>query len=274
MMTTVMEVINRYCPKGFAPQAGIILGSGLNELAEQMTGVVSIPYQAIPGLQASTVAGHSSLLVLGYLNSIPIICLRGRVHAYEGKAHDSMRILIRIVKQMGAGTLLITCAAGSLQEEMPPGSLMMVNDHINFQSGNLLVGYNDESIGSRFVDMTHAYDLGFQDDIRLTAQRLAIPLHQGIYLSTMGPMFETPAEIRVFRQWGASAVGMSLVPEVIFARYCGLRVAAIAAITNFAAGMNREELSHEKTLELGLVTGHKLVKLVPACLQEMSHDLA
>lgn len=271
-MAEVMQVIERYAPKGFVPQVGMILGSGLSSLAEQITNPVSIPYQAIPGLQqnGSSVAGHASLLVMGYLNDTPVVCLRGRLHLYEGVPFQAISTLVRIVKKMGAHTLLITCAAGSLQPEAGPGDLMMITDHINFQPGNPLVGPNDESVGPRFVSMEEAYDPDLCNIMRAAANRINIPLYQGIYLSTLGPSFETPAEIRAFRQWGADAVGMSVVPEVIAARHCGLKVACVAAITNAAAGLSSEKVTHEGTLHFGELAARKLVKLVPEFLKEMS----
>lgn len=267
-MAEVMQVIHRYAPKGFVPKVGMILGSGLSSLAEQITNPVTIPYQAIPGLTGGNVAGHASLLVMGYLNETPIVCLRGRLHLYEGVAYESLRTLIRIVKQLGAGIFLITCAAGSLRAEAGPGDLMMITDHINFQPGNPLVGANDESLGPRFVAMEDAYDLELQQVMESVATRMSIPLHKGVYISTLGPSFETPAEIRAFKKWGADAVGMSVVPEVIVARHSGMRVACVAAISNAAAGMSTEKITHEGTLHYGEIAARKLVKLIPEFLKE------
>jgi len=150
---------------------------------------------------------------------------------------------------------------------------MMITDHINFQPGNPLVGVNDESIGPRFVAMEDAYDLGMQDLMVASAKRLDIPLYKGVYLSTLGPSFETPAEIRAFKSWGADAVGMSVVPEVILARHCGMRVACVAAITNAAAGMSNEKISHEGTLQFGEVAARKLSKLIPAFVKEVNNAM-
>jgi xanthosine phosphorylase len=269
----VMESISKHVPRGFAPKAGIILGSGLSSLAEQIMQPVSIPYQAIPGLQTGSVAGHASLLVMGYLNDVPIICLRGRLHLYEGASYSAMSKLVQIVKHLGAHTLVVTCAAGSMRPEAVPSDLMMITDHINFQPGNPLVGPNDESVGPRFVSMENAYDLGLQEIMEKSAAKLNIPLHKGVYISTLGPSFETPAEIRAFKQWGADAVGMSVVPEVILARHSGLRVACVAAITNAAAGMGNEHITHEGTLHHGEIAARKLVKLIPEFLKEMKNVL-
>jgi xanthosine phosphorylase len=272
-MAEVMSVINRYMPAGFVPKAGLVLGSGLSSLAEQITNPVSIPYQAIPGLQTGGVTGHASQIVMGYIQDIPIVCLRGRLHLYEGITYESMRTLVRIVKRLGAGTILLTCAAGSLDPEVGPGELMMIKDHINFHPGNPLVGPNDESLGPRFVSMDDAYDPILQDIMESAAKRLEIPLHKGVYISTLGPSFETPAEIRAFKKWGADAVGMSVVPEVIIARHSGMRVACIAAITNLAAGLSKEKITHDGTLHYGEIAARKLVKLAPEFLKDVKNVL-
>jgi len=274
-MNEVMQVVHRFAPPQFTPKVGLILGSGLSSLAEQITNPVSIPYQAIPGLKASGVPGHPSQLVMGHLAEVPVICLRGRLHLYEGNdVYESMRILIQIIKQMGADMILITCAVGAILDVAMPGDVMMIVDHINFQPGNPLVTQHDESIGPRFLDMEEAYDVALQDIMEAQAEKLEIPLFQGVYVSTLGPSFETPAEIRVFQQWGADAVGMSLVPEVILARYCGLRVACLAAITNKAAGLSEEVLTHEGTLHFGEIASRKLTKLIPAFLKEACNAMA
>lgn len=272
-MAEVMQVINRHLPANFAPKIGIVLGSGLASVAEQMTGATSIPYQAIPGLSSGNVLGHASLLALGSLAGVPIVCLRGRLHLYEGHSYQTIRTLMHIVKKLGCQYLLITCAAGSLRQEAGPGEIMMITDHINFQPGNPLVGPNDESIGPRFVGMEDAYDPGLQDVMQKAADKADVRLHRGVYISTLGPSFETPAEIRAFRMWGADAVGMSLVPEVIIARHCGMRVGAIAAITNLAAGMSQEHITHEATLQYGEVAARTLTKLIPSIVQDIDRGM-
>lgn len=272
-MDEVMQVIHRYAPKGFAPKVGIILGSGLSSLADQITNAVSIPYQAIPGLHVGSVAGHASLLVMGYLNEVPVVCLRGRLHVYEGAPYESIRKLIRIVKHLGASTLMITAAVGSLLKETTPGDLVMITDHINMHPGNPLAGPNDESEGPRFFALDDAYDQGYQDIITAAAKRLSIPMFKGVYLATLGPSFETPAEIRAYKQWGADVVGMSVVPEVIVARHCGLRVACIATVTNAAAGMSSDAINHADTLHFGEIGARKLTKLIPEFVKEVASGL-
>lgn len=272
-MAEVMEVVNRYVPKGFAPKLGIILGSGMSSLAEQITNPVSIPYQAIPGLQTGSISGHASLLVVGNINDVPVVCMRGRLHLYEGIGYQSIRTLVQIVRRLGASSILLTCAVGSLNPDVVPGDLMMINDHINFHPGNPLVGPNDESVGPRFVSMDDAYDPTLQELMAKSAEKLGYPLASGVYISTLGPSFETPAEIRAFRMWGADAVGMSVVPEVIAARHCGLKVACLAAITNMASGMSEEKISHEGTLHYGEIGARKMSKLIPEFAKEVNNAM-
>lgn len=270
-MNETMQVIRKYVPD-FFPKVGIILGSGLSSLAEQITNPITIPYQAIPGLHSGGVSGHASLLLCGQLNGVPVVCLKGRLHLYEGTAYESLRTLIRIVKLLGASTYVVTAAAGSLLPEVGPGELMMINDHINFHPGNPLVGPNDESIGPRFVSMEDAYDPYLRETLKNVANKLNIVLHEGVYISTLGPMFETPAEIRAFKLWGADMVGMSVVPEVIIARHCGLKVAGVAAITNLAVGLSTETVTHEGTLHFGEMASRKLIKIIPEFVKEIANE--
>lgn len=267
-MQETMSVIRKYAPN-FVAKAGIILGSGLSSLAEQLSNPITIPYQAIPGLHAGGVSGHASLLVMGYLQDMPVVCLKGRLHMYEGTPYEPIRTLTRIVKQLGAETLIVTGAAGSLRQEVGAGEIMMLNDHINFLPGNPLVGPNDESVGPRFVSLENAYDEGLRSMMMTAAQRLGIDLPEGVYISVLGPSFETPAEIRAFRILGADTVGMSVVPEVIIARHCGLKVVGLAAITNLAVGLSTEKVTHEGTLHYGELAARKLIKLIPEFIKEL-----
>lgn len=271
-MNETMQVIRKYAPN-FTPKAGIILGSGLSSLAEQITNPITIPYQAIPGLQSGGVSGHASLLVLGYLNNVPVVCLKGRLHLYEGVDYSAIKTLVRIVKMLGASTYIITAAAGSLRPEVGPGELMMIQDHINFQPGNPLVGPNDESLGPRFVSMENAYDDYLQSLMQKAADKLQITLNKGVYIATLGPMFETPAEIRAFRTLGADMVGMSVVPEVLIARHCGLKVVGVSAITNLAVGLSAEKVTHEGTLHFGELAARKLIKIIPEFVKELNNAI-
>lgn len=271
-LTDALNVIRKHAPD-FVPKYGIILGSGLASLADELENPITIPYQAIPGLSTGAVSGHASLLVMGKLNGIPVVCLKGRIHLYEGGPYEPVRQLVRIVKGLGAHTLVVTGASGSLQEDVGPGELMMINDHINFHPGNPLVGPNDESIGPRFTSLEEAYDPGLSKILMDTAEKLNIPLAEGVYLSTLGPCFETPAEIRAFRILGADAIGMSVVPEVLIARHCGLRVVGVAAITNLGVGMSTEKVSHDGTLHFGEIAARKLKKLIAAFVKEAGVEL-
>ena len=256
------RAIRARCPD-FKPKIGIILGSGLGRLADRLRNTIEIPYEELPDFGSSTtVEGHEGKLILGYLHDVPVVCLKGRRHFYEGITNPMVQILVRTLKLLGCEILLATNAAGSLDVEAGPGSLMLITDHINFSFHNSLVGHNDDEFGPRFISMNDAYDPALRTKMLAAAQQLDIPLHQGVYIGVLGPSFETPAEIRAFKMWGASAVGMSTVNEVIVARHCGLRVVVISAITNLAAGMAAEAPSHEETLEFADKASGSLIRLV------------
>ena len=230
-----------------------------------------LSYADIPGFPVSTVSGHAGELVLGHLNGVPVVCLKGRAHSYEGTADEKVKTLIRTFKALGCEVYLATNAAGSLHAEVGAGELVAITDHINFQPTNPLVGANDEAFGPRFVSMDAAYDTELRQALHQTANQLEINLHEGVYLSTLGPVFETPAEIRAFRILGADVVGMSTVPEVIIARHCGLRVVVISAITNLAAGMSAEQLSHEGTLHYANLASKNLCQLVASYMEQLKN---
>ena len=274
MSTTMQETMNairKYAPN-FSPKIGMILGSGLGTIAEQLTDAITIPYQAIPGIHSGAVTGHASLLVMGYLNEVPVVCMKGRLHLYEGVPYEAVRTFVRIIRNLGAQTLVVTGAAGSLRPEVGAGEVMLMTDHINLQPGNPLVGPNDESIGPRFVDMENAYDEDLRQRFQAVADRLNIPVSEGVYISVMGPSFETPAEIRMFQTLGADSIGMSVVPEVIIARHCGLKVLGVAAITNLAVGLSTERVTHEGTLQFGEIAARKLIKLIPEFVKDIGRD--
>lgn len=257
------------CVPGFQPKVGIILGSGLGALAEIVENAKIISYEDLPGFPRCSVAGHEGLLFLGKLNGVPIACLQGRAHLYEGYSHlhpelssHTLNTPVYTLKLMGCDLLLITNSAGSLYSEAQPGSLVIINDHINFQGSNPLISIRDSEFGSTFVGMENAYDSNLRALMHNAAQELKLKLSEGVYIGVLGPSFETPAEIRAFRLWGADVVGMSTIPEVITARHCGLRVAAISVITNMAAGMSEQTLSHEVTLQGAKKALHNLAQLV------------
>lgn len=265
------QAIKKLAPN-FTPEIGIILGSGLGSLANDLSNPIKIPYHQIPGFPVSTVQGHQGQLVLGFLNNCPVVFLQGRVHFYEGANHQAFKCLIRTLKLLGCHTLIMTNAAGSLRPEVGPGSISLITDHINFQPGNPLIGLNDEEFGPRFFSMDNAYDKDLRNLFLKAANKLSIPLFEGIYISTLGPAFETPAEIRAFRILGADLVGMSTVPDVLVARHCGLKVVAISAITNFAAGLSHEIITHENTLHYAQLTADHMTKLIKGFMDEYANN--
>jgi xanthosine phosphorylase len=266
---TAAAVIADRAP-GLRPRLGIVLGSGLGGLADGLEDAVAIPYGDLPGFPAPGIAGHQGRLVLGRLGGLPVACLQGRRHLYEGGDPGAMRGPVRALKHAGAEALLVTNAAGSLRPEVGPGSLMAISDHINMLGFNPLTGPNDDAVGPRFPSMSDAYDPELRAALQRAAQGLGIALPEGVYLATPGPSFETPAEIRAFRTLGADAVGMSTVPEVILARHCGLRVAGVSAITNLGEGMGGEELSHEQTLRYAELAARDLTRLVARFCEELA----
>ncbi len=255
---------------GFQPRVALVLGSGLGALADQISEAVVIPYGELPGFPVSTVQGHAGELVCGKLGGMPVLCMKGRAHLYEGKGADVMTSAIRSFKLIGCEALLLTCAAGSLRSEFGPGSLVALSDHINLLPGNPLIGPNDDRFGPRFMSMANAYDPALRTLLRQSAEALGIAWQEGVYLATSGPSFETTAEIRMMRTLGADLVGMSTVPEVISARHCGLNVLAIATVTNLAEGMSDVPLSHEQTLHHAAIGAKDLARLIPALLQRMA----
>jgi xanthosine phosphorylase len=266
---TAAEAIAERAP-GFSPRLGLMLGSGLGELADRVGGRVEIPYGDLHGFHVGGLAGHAGALVLGRLAGQPVAIFSGRWHVYEGIDGSAITTPIRTLKALGAETLLLTNAAGSLRPDAGPGSLVCISDHINLMGTNPLVGPNDEAAGPRFPSLREAYDPELRDRLHRAADALDIPLGDGVYLAVTGPAFETPAEIRAFRTLGADLVGMSTVPEVIAARHAGLRVAAVSAVTNLAEGMGGEELSHEQTLRVAKEGAARLGPLVERFLADLA----
>lgn len=256
----------------FRPKLGLVLGSGLGGLADLIQDATVIPYKDLPGFPEPGIEGHSGLLHLGQLENFPVACMQGRAHLYEGIAQNVIPNVVRTLKLIGCETLLITCSAGSMRPDIPSGSLMAITDHINLQFSNPLVGANDNEFGPRFVAMEDAYDAVLRDRLTTIARQLNIPLAHGVYIGVLGPSFETPAEIRAFKTMGADAVGMSTVHEVIMARHCGMKVLAISAITNMAAGMNNVKLSHAVTLAGAETTLKNLTKLILAFVLSLEND--
>lgn len=255
------------------PKVAIILGSGLGPVADAITDKIEISYKDLPGFPVSTVAGHQGSLILGKLHGVPVACLNGRVHYYEGAPHEKFRVLIRSLKFWGCHSVIMTNASGSLRREVPAGDICMLVDHINFTQINPLVGENDDDFGPRFFPMDDAYDIELRKKFKTVAKELNMSLPEGVYSATLGPNFETPAEIRALRTLGVDVIGMSTIPEVLVARHCGLKVAAISAITNLSADMSEEQLTHEQTLRCAKISGEKLSKLIVAFFKKYAAEL-
>ncbi len=244
---------------------GLVLGSGLGHLAEAVKGV-AIDYADLPGFPHAGVSGHNPKLVVGDLEGVRVAVFGGREHYYENGRADAMRLPLEVLKALGADQLILTNAAGSFRADIPPGDLMLLSDHINFSGLNPLIG---EKTDARFVPMTAAHDPVLRAALKTAAAACNIPLLEGVYAWYSGPSFETPAEIRAIRTLGADAVGMSTVPEVILARFLGLRVAAISTITNMAAGLSAENISHEHTKAMAPLGAAKLERILREHLQKM-----
>lgn len=250
----------------FSPKIGLILGSGLQSFADEIRKVATIPFHEIPGFSDTTVAGHKGMLVFGHLNEVPIVCLQGRAHFYEGNKNSAIHTPIRTLKLLGCEVLVLTNAAASLRQEVRPGSLVVINDHINFQFKNPLVGPNDDAMGPRFPSLQNAYDSHLREIVKESAHTLGIKLTEGIYLGTIGPSYETPAEIRAFQILGAEVVGMSTVPEVIVARHCDLKVVCVSTITNMGCGLSQEQLTHEGVLAVAHTATKDLTNLLQVAI--------
>jgi len=233
------------------PRLGIILGSGLSEVAARLERPLQMPYASIPHFARSTVVGHAGELSLGTWRGVPTAILSGRMHLYEGYTPAEVVLPTRALALAGIECLLVTCAAGGIGERCAPGTLMIFTDHLNYQGVNPLVGPEDTRLGPRFIDMSEAYDAKLRGVARREARKLRLKCSEGVYAGLLGPSFETPAEIRALKRLGADAVGMSTVPEVIAARQLAVRVLAVASITNRAAGLSARPLSHHEVLEAG-----------------------
>jgi xanthosine phosphorylase len=263
--------IHQHAPD-FTPQLALILGSGLSNVAQAIDSIATIPYADLPGIYQSQVSGHSGQLILGHLNHLPVVCLQGRAHLYEGIPRDMIKCSIRALKLLGCQQLFLTNAAGSLNPAIPQGSLMLIKDHLNFMFDNPLVGANDETYGERFVSLENAYSPQLREIAQQVAQANQITLHEGVYLGVIGPSFETPAEIRAFQMLGADAVGMSTVPEAIVARHCGLEVIAMSAITNMAVGLSDTTITHDVTLQYGKITATTMQQLILAFARKLADE--
>jgi len=261
---------------GQTPKLAIVLGSGLGAVAEAVASPVFIPYAQIPHFPQSTVEGHSGRIVSGLLNNVPVVVMQGRVHYYEGYSPAQVTFPMRVLGQLGIETAILTNAAGGINPNYQIGDLVLLADHINMLGFNPLIGPNEPRFGRnpqtglRFFDMTQAYSVDLRAKAQAAARAEGFVMHEGVYLATPGPSFETPAEIKAFRTLGADLVGMSTVPETIVARHMGIQVLGISCVTNLAAGIGATHLSHQEVFEAGSRVQHRLASLFARLLPQLS----
>ena len=252
-----------------AAPIGLVLGSGLGGVADEITGARRIAYRDLPHLAASTVAGHAGQLVAGHWHGQPVIALAGRVHYYEGDDWAQVTLPIRLLAALGVQVLVVTNAAGAVNPAFEPGDLMLIRDHLNLTGGNPLIGPNEPALGPRFPDMTTAYDLELRDLALQVADKQAIALQQGVYCALTGPSYETPAEIKMLGLLGGDVVGMSTVSEVIVARHMGLRVLGLSCVTNMGAGLGVGTLHHDHVADVALQATERMTRLVAGVVQAL-----
>lgn len=258
MNAATLKVIARKA-KHFRAEVGLVLGSGMGDFADKVRDPIVFPYTNLPGFEQSRVTGHVGRLVLGYIGRKAVAVLQGRVHYYEQGNAGAMRVPIETLHGLGCESIILTNAAGSLMPSVKPGGLILIKDHVNYVQQSPLFGLSGNQ---RFVDMVGAYDSDLRKALKAQAAKLKMTLKEGVYAWLAGPQFETPAEIKALRAIGVHAVGMSTVPDVILARYFGMKVAAVSAVTNMGAGMSRENLSHEHTMSQMRLASEKLTRLL------------
>jgi purine-nucleoside phosphorylase len=256
------------------PQIGLVLGSGLGGFADSLSDATRIPFAEIPAFRRSTAIGHAGQMVIGRAGTVAVAVMQGRVHLYEGYSAQQVAFPVRVFGRMGIRAVVFTNAAGGINLRYQQGALVLMSDHINLQGTNPLVGPNDDRFGVRFPDMTHAYDKSYRELAREEARKLGMTLHEGVYAALLGPSYETPAEIRYLRTIGADLVGMSTALEVIVARQMGIKVLAISCVTNMAAGILDQPLSHQEVMETGERVRDSFEALLRALLPRIQDGLA
>lgn len=253
----------------YAAKTAIVLGSGMGAFTERLTDTVSIPYAEIPHFATGHVAGHRGELILGKWADVPVLCMSGRFHYYEGHSMETIAFPIHVMKTLGIETLILTNASGGIREDFSPGTLMLISDHLKFSLDSPLRGANDDSLGERFFDVSDCYSEALRTIAKEEANRLGIPLSEGVYAYMGGPQYETPAEIRMLRILGADAVGMSTVPEALTAAHDGIQTLAISLVTNMAAGVTEKKLSHTEVMEAAQAAGENIALLLGAILERL-----
>ncbi|QUH20720.1 purine-nucleoside phosphorylase [Alkaliphilus sp. B6464] len=245
-----------------SPKVGLILGSGLGTLADEIENPIVIDYKDIPNFPVSTVEGHAGQLVIGKLMGKQVIAMKGRFHYYEGYSMDKVTFPVRVMKAIGVELVLITNACGGLNPNLYPGSLMIINDHINMTGDNPLIGPNYSELGPRFPDMSNAYDKDLIELVHKVSKKINVQTHEGVYVSISGPNYLSKAELRMMQKLGADTVGMSTVPEVIVAKHSGMKVIGISCVTDMAIPDELESISHEQVMEVANKTRPKFINLV------------
>jgi purine-nucleoside phosphorylase len=256
------------------PRIGLVLGSGLGAFADEFESAARIPYEKIPYFPRSTAIGHAGCLVIGRVGAVPVAAMQGRVHFYEGYSLKEVVFPMRVFARMGVRAVILTNAAGGINRNLKQGCLVVLTDHINLQGTNPLIGPNDERFGPRFHDMTDAYSKSYREAALTEARQLKLDVYEGVYAALSGPSYETPAEIRYLAGIGADLVGMSTVPEVIVARHMGMKVLGISCVTNMAAGILDQVISHEEVLETGERVKAQFVALLRAVIPHIAKDVA
>jgi purine-nucleoside phosphorylase len=251
------------------PAVGIVLGSGLGRLAEDLQDAVAIPFADLPGWPEATAPGHAGRLLLGRLGSVPVVMLQGRLHLYEGNDPGLVVQPVLLFHALGARTLILTNAAGGVNPEYGPGTLMVITDHLNLTGRTPLLGANADEIGPRFVDLTEVWSRRLRERLHAAGRAEQVELVEGIYVGLLGPSYETPAEVRMLRGLGADAVGMSTVVEAIAARWAGLEVCGVSLVTNAGAGYSGQPLTHEEVLEAGAEAGPRLARVINRFVSEL-----
>lgn len=252
----------------FVPEVAIVLGSGLGDYADDIQVECEISYSDIEDFPVSTVPGHAGKFIFGYVGQIPVVCMKGRVHYYEGYPISDVVLPTRLMKLMGAKTLFLTNASGGINPAFKAGDLMLITDHISVYAPNPLMGANLDELGVRFPDMSHIYDEDLQEIIRNTATELDIPLQEGVYIQFTGPSYESPAEVRLAGKLGADAVGMSTAVEAIAANHMGMRICGISCVCNMAAGISKSPLNHEEVQQAANEASKNFKRLVTACVKK------
>ena len=257
---------------GFAPKIGMILGSGLGSIAEKIENPTIVPYKDIPHFHGTSIEGHAGQMMLGKFHGVPLVCLQGRFHIYEGYPMEDVVFPTRAICGLGIQTLVLTNAAGGVNPKFRAGDLMIIQDHLNLMGDNPLKGPNLAQLGPRFPDLSEAYNHTCIEILQEAARELEISMQSGIYAGLLGPTYETPAEVRMLRTLGADAVGMSTVPESIAANHLGVQVVGISCVTNLAAGLSRQKLTHQEVIDNSRLAAEKLGRLLTLAMPRMLHQ--